>query len=214
VFDGWPQDALDFYVGLEADNSKAYWTAHRPVYESHVLGPMTDLLDELGPVYGEAKIFRPYRDLRFSKDKSPYKTAIAAMIGDGYIELSARGLAAGSGMYEMASDQLERYRQAVADDKSGAQLERLADAIRRQGIDVRAEDTLKKAPRGYPADHPRLDLLRYKGLMAWKKWPVEPWLGTAAARDRVAAFFTAAQPLSDWLSANVGPSAEPESRRR
>ena len=214
MFDGWPQDALDFYAGLEADNSKAYWTAHRPVYESHVLGPMSDLLDELGPVYGEAKIFRPYRDLRFSKDKSPYKTSVSAMFGDGYIELSARGLAAGRGMYEMAADQLERYRQAVADDESGAQLECLADAIRKQEIDVRAEDTLKKAPRGYPADHPRLDLLRYKGLMAWKEWPVEPWLGTAAAKDRVTAFLTTAQPLSDWLSANVGPSAEPESRHR
>jgi uncharacterized protein (TIGR02453 family) len=213
VFDGWPQDALDFYDGLEADNSRAYWTAHLPVYKSHVLGPMTDLMDELAPVYGKVKIFRPYRDLRFSKDKSPYKTMISAMFGDGYIELSARGLAAGYGMYEMASDQLERYRQAVADDKSGAELERLVAAIRSQDIEVQAQDTLMKAPRGYPADHPRIDLLRYKGLMAWKQWPVEPWLGTAAAKDRVTAFMTAAQPLRDWLAANVGPSAEPESRR-
>lgn len=214
MFNGWPEDALGFYDGLEADNTKAYWTAHLPVYQSHVLGPMTDLLDELAPVYGETKIFRPYRDIRFSKDKSPYKTAIAATIGDGYVQLSARGLAAGSGIYEMASDQLERYRQAVADDKSGAELERLVAAVRKQDIDVHGTDTLKKAPRGYPADHPRIGLLRYKGLMAWKEWPVEPWLGTAGAKDRVAAFLTAAQPLCDWLNTSVGPSAEPESRRR
>jgi uncharacterized protein (DUF2461 family) len=136
------------------------------------------------------------------------------MIGDGYIELSARGLAAGSGMYAIASDQPKRYRRAVADDKSGAELERLVAAVRKHDIDVHADDTLKKAPPGYPADHPRIDLLRYKGLMAWKQWPVEPWLATAAAKDRVAAFLTAAQPLSDWLCTNVGPSAEPESRRR
>jgi uncharacterized protein (TIGR02453 family) len=214
AFEGWPEEALDFYDGLEADNSKTYWTAHLPVYQSRVLRPMTELLDELGPEFGDTKIFRPYRDVRFSKDKSPYKTSIAAMIGDGYIQLSARGLAAGSGMYGMASDQLDRYRQAVADDKSGPELEGLVSAIRAQGIDVHAYESLKKAPRGYPADHPRIDLLRHKGLIAWQEWPVEPWLGTAAAKDRVAGFLAAARPLCDWLGTNVGPSDEPDSRRR
>ena len=214
MFDGWPEEALDFYDGLEADNSKAYWTEHRPVYESHVLGPMTDLLDELAPDFGATKIFRPYRDIRFSKDKSPYKTAIGAMVGDGYIQLSARGLAAGSGMYGMASDQLDRYRQAVADDKSGAELDGLVGAIRGQDIDVHGHETLKTAPRGYPADHPRVGLLRCKGLVAWTEWPVEAWLGTAAAKQRVIGFLTATRPLCDWLGANVGPSDQPESRRR
>jgi len=84
-----------------------------------------------------------------------------------------------------------------ADDKSGAELERLVAAVRKHDIDVHADDTLKKAPPGYPADHPRIDLLRYKGLMAWKEWPVEPWLGTAAAKDRVVAFLTAAQATTE-----------------
>ncbi len=109
-FEGWPEDALDFYDGLEADNSKAYWLAHKDVYETCVLAPMAALLAELEPEHGETKIYRPYRDVRFSKDKSPYKTAIGAHVGDGYIQLSAAGLAAGSGMYGMATDQLERYR--------------------------------------------------------------------------------------------------------
>lgn len=214
AFDGWPEDALDFYDGLEADNTKTYWTAHRSTYDTQVLGPMTALLEELAPEFGDMKIFRPYRDVRFSKDKSPYKTAIGARLGDGYVQLSAQGLAAGSGMYGMESDQLDRYRTAVADDRSGPRLERVIGAVREHGIEVHGHETLKTAPRGYPADHPRIDLLRHKGLVAWKQWPVEPWLGTAAAKDRVAGFLTATRPLCDWLDEHVGPSTASESRRR
>jgi len=206
-FDGWPAEALDFYDGLEADNSKAYWTANQAVYEEMVLGPMTELLEELAPDFGEGRIFRPYRDIRFSKDKSPYKTHIAATLGVGYIQLSAEGLAAGSGMYGRAPDQLDRYRRAVASDVPGPDLERIIAGIERQGIGVHGRDVLKTAPRGYPADHPRIGLLRYKGLVAWQHWPVEPWLGTRAARERVAGFLTASLPLREWLAKHVGESA-------
>jgi|SRR5450755_5435 uncharacterized protein (TIGR02453 family) len=207
AFDGWPEEALDFYEGLEADNTKTYWMAHQGIYETKVRGPMTELLDELGADFGPTKIFRPYRDVRFSKDKSPYKTAIAATVGDGYVHLSASGLAAGNGMYAMAPDQLERYREAVASDLAGAELERLISSVRGHGIDVRGHETLKTAPRGYPSDHERIGLLRCKGLIAWQEWPVEAWLGTAGAKQRVAGFLTATQPLADWLAAHVGSSA-------
>jgi uncharacterized protein (TIGR02453 family) len=210
-FDGWPAEALEFYDGLEADNSKAYWTAHKAIYEQMVLGPMTELLEELAPEFGEPRIFRPYRDIRFSKDKSPYKTSIAGTVGGGYIQLSAAGLAAGSGMYGMAPGQLDRYRRAVAGDRAGAELEQIISAVERQEIGVHGRDVLKTAPRGYPADHPRIGLLRYKGLIAWKQWPVEPWLGTAAARERVAGFLAASRPLCDWLDEHVG---EPEAGRQ
>src|SRR5258708_10116636 len=119
-FQGWPEEALDFYEGLEADNSKAYWTAHKAIYEEKVRGPMAELLEELAPDFGESKIFRPYRDVRFSKDKSPYQTHIGALVGDGYIQLSANGLAAGSAMHGMASDQLDTYRRAGARHKTRA----------------------------------------------------------------------------------------------
>ena len=174
---------------------------------------MTELVEELAPEFGEAKIFRPYRDIRFSKDKSPYQTHIGAVIGDGYIQLSANGLAAGSGMHHMAADQLDRYRQAVADDKTGEELERIISAIERQEIAVHGQEALKTAPRGYPADHPRVGLLRYKGVVTWKEWPVEPWLGTAAARQHVAGFLAASQPLCAWLNANVGESEAGPARR-
>jgi uncharacterized protein (TIGR02453 family) len=213
-FSGWPEAALDFYEGLESDNSKTYWSAHRPVYEAAVLGPMTELTEELAPDFGDVKIFRPNRDIRFSKDKSPYKTAIGAMLGSGYIQLSAAGLAAGNGMYQMAADQLDRYREAVTDDGAGGQLEQIIKAITRHDIEVHGRDVLKTAPRGYRTDHPRIGLLRYKGLVAWQEWPVEPWLSTPAAKKHLAAFMTATQPLTSWLDVNVGSSALESARRR
>ena len=112
-----------------------------------------------------------------------------------------------TGMYGMAPDQLDRYRQAVARDRTGGELEDAIAAIEKEGIGVSGRDVLKSVPRGYPADHPRIGLLRYKGVVAWKEWPVETWLETAAARDRVAGFWRATRPLSTWLQENVGPSA-------
>jgi uncharacterized protein (TIGR02453 family) len=201
-------EALDFYEGLEADNSKTYWTSHKAIYDEKVHGPMVQLLAELEPEFGSGKIFRPYRDVRFSADKSPYKTAIAATLEHGgYIHLSAHGLAAGNGMYMMAPDQLERYRRAVADDRAGRALERVIAGVERHKIEVSGHDTLKTVPRGYPRDHPRADLLRNKGLVAWKEWPVAAWLGKPAAKDRVVEFLRESHPLNVWLAANVGESS-------
>ena len=213
AFSGWPEEALEFYEGLAADNSKIYWTKHKETYDAAVLRPMAELLEELAPEFGETKIFRPYRDIRFSKDKTPYKTHIGAMVGRGYVQFSAQGLAAGDGMYGMAPDQLDRYRQAVAADRTGGALEDAIAAIEKQGIGVTGRDLLKSAPRGYPADHPRIGLLRYKGIVAWKEWPVEGWLETAAARDRVVGFLRTSRPLRGWLADNVGPSATEGSAR-
>jgi uncharacterized protein (TIGR02453 family) len=206
AFQGWPEEALDFYDGLEADNSRVYWMAHKDVYETCVLLPMAELLAELEPEHGDTKIYRPYRDLRFSRDKTPYKTAMGAHVGDGYVQLSAAGLAAGCGMYGMAPDQLERYRRAAAADRTGSALEKVITVLRKQDIDVHGRDSLKTAPRGYPADHPRIEFLRYKGLVAWKEWPAGPWLATPAAREIVAEFLVASRPLGDWLAQHVGPS--------
>jgi uncharacterized protein (TIGR02453 family) len=213
AFSGWPAEALDFYEGLAADNSKAYWTAHKAVYEEQVLRPMTELLAELEPEFGEPRIFRPYRDVRFSKDKSPYKTQIAATMGSGYVRLSAAGLACGAGLPHLAPDQLGRYRQAVAGDPAGSELEQVIAALAGQGISVDGMDVLKSAPRGYPADHPRIGLLRYKGLIAWKEWPVEPWLGTPVASERITGALRATRPFTGWLGSHVGPSAVPDRGR-
>ena len=203
-FSGWPEEALDFYDGLAADNSKSYWSEHKAIYEQMVLLPMTELTEELAAEFGEPKIFRPYRDVRFSADKSPYKTHIGAVIGGtGYVQLSAEGLGAGAGMWQMGPEHLERYRAAVASDDPGAELEQVIALIEKANVTVHGHGALKSAPRGYPADHPRIALLRYKGLTAWKQWPVEPWLETAAAKDRLISFFRTVQPLCSWLTTHV-----------
>jgi len=207
AFKGWPVEALEFFEGLEADNSKTYWQANKSVYEQAVKAPMEALLFDLSKEFGEGKVFRPYRDVRFSADKSPYKTNIAATLSaGGYISLSATGLGAGSGMYMLAPDQLDRYREAVADDRTGGELATLVAAVRKKSIEVSAHDVLKTAPKGYPKDHPRIELLRQKGLITWKHWPVGAWLGTRQAKTRVVEFLRASRPVNDWLAANVGPA--------
>ena len=214
AFRGFPAEALEFYEGLAADNSKAYWTAHKAVYDSCVYGPMTELLAELADEFGSAKIFRPYRDVRFSADKAPYKTSIGATLErGGYVQLTAEGLGAGSGRYHLMPDQLERFRAAIADDKTGTALADLVATVRGRGIDVSAHDVLKTVPRCYPKDHPRADLLRHKGLITWQQWPAGRWLGTAAAKRRVVDFLRSSQPVSDWLDTHVGDSTVPVRER-
>jgi uncharacterized protein (TIGR02453 family) len=204
-FSGWPEEALDFYDGLAADNTKTYWTEHRAIYDEKILRPMADLAEELAEEFGEPKIFRPYRDVRFSRDKTPYKTHIGAVIGGtGYIQLSAEGLAAGAGMWQLSPEQLARYRTAVASDLTGPELERLAAVIEKAGLTVHGHGVLKSAPRGYPPDHPRIGLLRYKGLTTWREWPVEPWLETASAKDRLTDFLRTSFPLVAWLNEKAG----------
>lgn len=214
AFRGWPVEAIEFFDGLLADNSKVYWQDHKDIYEQAVRAPMEALLTELEPRFGTGKVYRPYRDVRFSADKTPYKTAIAAgLAGGGYVQLSADGLAAGSGLYHPASDQLDRYRRAVADNRSGNALVKLVNQARAAKLDVTASDTLKTAPRGYPKDHPRIELLRQKGLITWREWPVGAWLGTKRAKDRIVEFLDAAAPIGAWLAKHVGDS-ELDDRRR
>jgi uncharacterized protein (TIGR02453 family) len=210
AFRGWKAEAIEFFEGLEADNSKAYWLDHKAVYEKLVRGPMDELLAELKPAFGEGRIFRPYRDVRFSKDKSPYKTSIAATLAKGgYLHLSSEVLGVGNGYYHLEPDQLDRFRRAVADDRTGKGLVRIVDKATSDGIEVSAHEVLKTAPKGYPKDHPRIDLLRHKGLIVWKQWPVGAWLGTAKAKDRVIELLKASKPLTKWLDTNVGPSDQP-----
>jgi uncharacterized protein (TIGR02453 family) len=213
VFRGWPEEALEFFAGLEADNSKTYWQQNKDRYEQLVRAPMEDLVEELAPEWGEGKIFRPYRDIRFSADKSPYKTNIAAVVGGGYVQLSADGLGAGSGMWHMAPDQLERYRQAVSENKPGAALERIVEKASAAGLAITGHEELKTAPKGYAKDHPRIELLRHKGLITWREWPAGAWLGTRRAKDRVVEFLRHSKPLNAWLDSHVGPSTLPEQRR-
>ena len=215
AFSGWPDEAVEFFEGLQADNTKTYWTAHKPVYDASVHAPMAELLAELAGEFGPGRIARPYRDVRFRADKSPYKTSIYAMLEEGgYVSFGADGLSAAIGYYMMEPDQLDRYRRAVAADATGAGLAGLVERLTAEEIEVGGRNSLKRAPKGYPADHPRIELLRHKGLIAWRHWPTGAWLGTAAAKRRVVEFLRTAAPLKAWLDEQVGPTtAEPSSFR-
>ena len=214
AFKGWPVEAVEFYEGLEADNTKTYWQEHKSVYERFVKGPMEELLAELADDFGPGRVFRPYRDVRFSKDKAPYKLNCAAHLPGGYISFSADGLFVGSGLYMPDADGLRRFRAAVDDAASGSELASIVTTLRKDGYDVGAHEVLKTAPKGYPKDHPRIELLRYKGVAAWKEWPAGAWLGRGTAKNRVVEFLRACRPLNEWLAGNVGPSTLPPDPRR
>ena len=146
AFRGWPAEAITFYEGLEADNSKTYWTAHKDVYESAVVAPFRALSDEVADTFGPLRLFRPHRDVRFSKDKSPYKTAQGAVTESEegaiyYVALSSAGLFAGSGYYRPAPDQIARMREAIDDDTAGKALERAVATAREGGLPMRRRRT-------------------------------------------------------------------------
>ncbi len=214
-FEGWPKPALQFFHGLKRDNTKAYFEAHRSVYEDQVRQPMEALLSELERDLGsdiEVKIFRLNRDLRFSPDKRPYKEHLGAYLsspraGGLYLQISDDGLYMAIGTHEMAADQLTRFRDAVA-GKDGEKLARIIAALVKNGYQV-TEPSFKRVPAGYPADHPRDELLRCKGLMASASWKPGPWLQTVEAKERVRNAIKVSKPLTSWLDAEVGPSRLP-----
>jgi len=208
VFTGIPAAALDFYEDLAADNSKAFWTAHKDVYDSAVKAPMTALMAELEPEFGTAKIFRPFRDVRFSKDKTPYKTAQGAVVRTGagagyYVQIDASGLYLGGGFYSGMPEQVARFRAAVDEEVRGAELIAILDKLRKAKFTV-GGDQLKTKPKGYEADHPRIELLRHKSLVVSKSVGCPDWLHTKRAATEVRKSWEAIRPLVEWLAAVVG----------
>ena len=154
-FEGFGPRVRQWFVGLEADNSREYFSAHRAFFDESVRGQMAALLTELSDTFGgEVKLFRPNRDIRFSADKSPYKTnTYGLLLGSGvalhglYASVSADGLVAGSGYHVMARDQLERYRERAADDRLGPELAKLLAQAERKGLEVWGERRRHRASR-------------------------------------------------------------------
>ncbi|GAB2575248.1 DUF2461 domain-containing protein [Kribbella endophytica] len=206
-FTGFPVAALDFYDDLEMDNTKTFWAEHKHVYEESVKVPMTALLAELEAEFGAAKIFRPYRDVRFAKDKTPYKTHQGAFLPTGpstgrYVELSAPGVRVGAGFYEASADRLGRIRTAIDEDRRGKELENLlADLVARSW--TIGGEKLKTSPRGYDAAHPRIELLRHKSIALNKSYGFEPVIHTGELVDRIREDWREVGPLLDWLDANA-----------
>jgi len=218
TFRGIPLDAITFYEGLVEDNSREYWLAHKEVYEQAVAQPLTALCAALADELGEADLFRPYRDTRFSKNKAPYKVYQGAIVPtDGacgfYVEVSAKGLRTGGGYHVHSPDQVQRYREAVDDEESGEELASIVATLDRRGLALSGE-ALKTQPRGFAPDHPRVALLRQRDVVVERLHGAPKWLHTAKALDRVRADWDAVRPLNDWLGAHVGPSTADTARWR
>jgi uncharacterized protein (TIGR02453 family) len=212
-FEGFGEHALDFYLGLAADNSRTYWHAHRPRYESAVAGPLRALATELEPDYGTFKIFRPYRDVRFSPDKRPFKEAagmVAEGIGGGalYVELGAAGLMIAGGYYVPARDQLDRWRRLQDEPTVARELDTTLDALAADGYRLGEGDPVRTAPRGWRSDHPRISMIRRRRLEAYARHPPGEWLHTRECLEVVRRGFGALQRWNEWLGRRVGPGVE------
>ena len=206
TFEGFPEAALDFYDDLEVDNTKSFWQAHKAVYDEAVAAPMKALTAALEPEFGAAKIFRPYRDVRFAKDKSPYKTHHGAYVATGpstgyYVQIGAAGVMVGVGFYEASSPRLAVIREAISDDAHGAQLASILAELEDSGWTVGGQ-TLKTAPRGYDVEHPRIALLRHKSLTVGREYGFDPVIHSPHLVDRVREDWRTAAPFLDWVAAH------------
>jgi uncharacterized protein (TIGR02453 family) len=218
AFHGWKVEALEFFEGLEADNSKAYWQRHKDVYDTIVRAPMEELLAELAPEFADdtsrVTVFRPYRDVRFARDKTPYKTHCGGVIEAGrgagayYVEVGPAGLRVGGGCFHLESDQLARFRTAVAEDIHGKALADIVAKLARAGWEIKG-DQLKTKPRGFDADHPRIDLLRHRSLYAMRVWPPDDALHERETFNRVRKSFRALRAFNEWARDHVGLSEVP-----
>ncbi|HEY1456194.1 MAG TPA: DUF2461 domain-containing protein [Candidatus Dormibacteraeota bacterium] len=202
-FAGWRGDFQGFYLGLQLNNNKAYFESHRRQFEEEVKQPMLALLAELEPEFGPARLSRPNRDIRFSADKSPYKTNLyASATGGGYVALDATGLVAAGGRYMVDPAQLARYRASAAAARSGAELARIVGHLRERHYEIGGQE-LKRVPPPYPQDHPRGELLRHKRLFYWRRWDVGRWIATPEVRARVEQAWRDGAELNAWMTRHL-----------
>jgi uncharacterized protein (TIGR02453 family) len=211
TFSGFGEYAIDFFDDLAADNSKVFWEKHKSTYQNDVRAPMEALLAELADEFGAGKVFRPYRDTRFAKDKTPYKTHCGGVIEHGrgggayYVEISSAGLRFGGGSYAMAADQLARYRTAVAGDLTGPALEKVLAKLTKAGWTVHGE-LLKTKPRGFDADHPRIELLRRRALYVVRSYKPDDVLHEHECLNRVRRGWREVRALNEWCADHIGIS--------
>jgi uncharacterized protein (TIGR02453 family) len=209
---GFRPAATRFFRDLEDDNSREFWLANADRYDREVKQPMLTLLESLPERYQPFRLYRMNRDLRFTGDKSPYKTQQGALSaaegGDYYVHIDGSGLLVAAGAYQLEPDQLERYRAAVDDGRKGKALERILADLEQQELETAmGMPALKTAPRGYAKDHPRIDLLRRKGLVGSRTLTGTALRDGDGVRDFVVETFTACEPLVAWLAKHVGTPA-------
>ena len=210
-----PPEALAFLRELEDNNDRDWFRANRARYDAHLVEPARALAQSLEHL-GEPRLFRPYNDARFGP-RPPIKEQLGMAIGYGaaggyYVELSLDGLLVGAGLHHPATDQLERFRAAIDDEPRARTFDRALDRTLEAGMQI-IDPELKRAPRGYRVDHPRIEHLRRKHLTVFCRHALEPWLHEPACAQRVREQLDATRPLVQWLGANVGPSTLPRRTR-
>jgi uncharacterized protein (TIGR02453 family) len=204
----WPPEALEFLRELEDNNDRDWFRANRARYDAHLVEPARALAEELRDL-GPPHFFRPYNDTRFHA-RPPIKEQVGVVLGRPgagvfYFEISLDGLFVGAGLHHPAPDQLDRFRRTLDDGRRAAGFERAVRTAEKAGLEV-ATPELKRAPRGYPLDHPRIDRLRLKRITVGARHPLGRWLHTGQCDERVGAQLRAARPLARWLGEHVGPS--------
>jgi uncharacterized protein (TIGR02453 family) len=202
-FTGFPVAALDFYDDLELDNTRSFWAVNKKVWEECVRDPMVALTRALEPEFGPAKVFRPYRDVRYGKDKTPYKNHQGAFVAAGpatgwYVEVGSPGVRVGAGFYAASAEQLAAIRDAIDTDRTGQELERILQGLERRGW-TRGGSCLKTAPRGWTVDHPRIELLRHRSLSMSRSYGFEELIHSPALLGEVRKDWRAARPLVEWV---------------
>jgi uncharacterized protein (TIGR02453 family) len=218
TFSGFDRDAIQFLHELTLEMNREWFEANKARYQERWVQPMTALLGSvaarLAKVYAPIKVqppklFRIYRDTRFSKDKTPYKTHVSGRIPlrDGctalYFEVDTEDEYAGVGSYFFEDAHLPRWRKLVAADKTGNEIAAIIAKLRKAGYAVRAYDDYKKVPKGFAPDHPRADLLKMRGLTC--QFPAMPkgLLHKPALADWLFEHAKRTAPMVAWLFRNI-----------
>lgn len=202
-FAGFPREAFQFFKNLANNNNRDWFLANKSTYERSCRDPFQALTVALDPPVGATRMTRMNRDIRFSKDKSPYRTHVSTMIRDCYLMLSADGLYVGAGIYMPEPAVLNKLRAAIHEDKSGKQLAAIVASLRGKDYTVESHEIVGSVPRGYSAAHPRLDLLRMKDIHAGKTIEAAQLLSGKAVQA-VEKVFAEVAPLKQWLIRHVG----------
>jgi uncharacterized protein (TIGR02453 family) len=219
-FEGFADPNAKFFKQLAKNQDRAWFQAHKAEFEAGWQKPMNELLAEVYAGVDSAykhcdldqpKLFRIYRNMRFSKDKTPYKTHVGGIIPTKrqgkvtevpmalYVHVGEPSSFAAAGHYMMDSRMLERFRSAVADDKRGRELDKILTALTKKGFVVGSHDSYKRVPKGYDPGHPRAEHLKRKGLTV--RFPPMPKgiLVSAKLSAFLISHAKAAAPLVEWL---------------
>ena len=212
IFDGFPPTLFKFLRELEKNNNRDWFTLNKPRYQNDVRQPLEAFVDAMEPKFGPGKVFRIYRDVRFSANKAPYKTNASAVFEKKgliyYLHLEKDYFFCATGYYQMARDQLSRFYDAVVDGRKGSKLAAEIAAAEELDLEI-GGSALKNVARGYPKEHPRARFLKHKGLTISRTFrPIRKWVHTGEVAERIAQTWDESERINKWLQKHVGPSEE------